>query len=101
MAASNTKPTNLTQTRNLDDAPSTTGSKRTFDRQFADFLLAALWAYPVLWFIGLGGFFMLAMSIPSLVYVLRRKGTLPSSLSMAIAITILGSAAIGIPQFSP
>lgn len=63
------------------------------------FFLAWVFAYPLLWIIGLGGLFWVVLGLGALVFLLREKPRGIALLPILIGITLVMSAAIGSVYF--
>lgn len=68
-------------------------------RKFAALLVAAVGLYPVFWLLGLGGFFMVFLAVPSGIYLLRVRLGGPGLLALAVGATIAISIPFGLAAF--
>lgn len=62
-------------------------------------LVGLVFAYPVIWSLGLGGFFIIITAIPSIAYLLRARMSLESRVALLIGVTIAACVPIGIIAF--
>lgn len=70
-----------------------------YSHRFADFLVRLVWAYPVIWAIGLGGACIPLLALPSLLFLFQIRLPRTSQLALLLAVSILLSSIIGVASF--